>query len=115
MLPKKIHILTEDLEILDEETPLTKAWVCINPQEKRTEYTDLSQVWHNASEIPQENHKNIIYQTNYYSMYNVHIDFIPTCLRSCKITQTSWEEFIKENNVKRWAYTDELLPKTEEL
>ena len=88
---------------------------CIDGLEAADKEPNTSVLWHDASEIPQENHKNIIYQTNYYSMYNVHIDFIPTCLRSCKITQKGWKEFIGENNVKRWAYTDELLPKTEEL
>lgn len=72
---------------------------------------DLSSLWHNASEEPQSNHKNIIYQTNYHSMYNVHIDFIPTCLRSCKITSRSWDEFVKEVNMRRWAYISDLLPK----
>lgn len=68
-------------------------------------------VWHDVSEMPKENYKNIIYQTNYYSMYNVHIDFIPTCLRSCKITSRSWNEFVKEVNMRRWAYINDLLPK----
>lgn len=68
-------------------------------------------VWHDVSEMPKENYKNIIYQTNYYSMFNVHIAFIPTCLRSCKITSRSWNEFVKEVNMKKWAYIDDLLPK----
>lgn len=68
-------------------------------------------VWHDASETPQANYKNIIYQTNYYSMQNVHITFIPTCLRSCKITSNSWNEFIKDVNMRRWAYISDLLPK----
>ena len=52
MTPTKIHILTRDIDILDAETQLTRAWVSINPNEKRTEYTDLSQVWHEAKEEP---------------------------------------------------------------
>lgn len=68
-------------------------------------------VWHDASEIPQEKHKNIIYQTNYCSMYNVYIAFIPTCLRSCKVTSHSWDEFAKEVNMRRWAYISDILPK----
>lgn len=48
MMPKKIHILTRYVEILDAETQLTRALICINPHEKSTEYTDLSQVWHDA-------------------------------------------------------------------
>ena len=72
---------------------------------------DTTSLWHDASEIPQEKNKNITYQTNYHSMYNVHIDFIPTCLRSCKITSRSWDEFVKEVNMRRWAYVNDLLPK----
>ena len=110
MIPKKIYLnyVNED----DKEKTWSEEPVSVNDCDMQNrEYTDLSQVWHDASEIPQENHKNIIYQTNYYSMYNVHIDFIPTCLRSCKITQKGWKEFVGENNVKRWAYVNDLLPK----
>lgn len=68
-------------------------------------------VWHDASEIPRMNHKNIFYQTNYCSLFNMHIAFVPTCLRSGKITSYSWNEFVKDVNMRRWAYTDDLLPK----
>lgn len=54
MTPKKIHVLTRYVEILDAETQLTRALICINPHEKSTEYTDLSQVWHEAKEEPEE-------------------------------------------------------------
>ena len=59
MTPKKIHILTRDVEILDAETQLTRAWVNLNPHKDRTEYTDLSQVWHDANEEPEKG-KSII-------------------------------------------------------
>lgn len=72
---------------------------------------DLSSLWHDASEAPKESYKNIIYQTNFCSMYNVHITFIPTCLRSGKITSYSWNEFVKDVNMRRWAYIEDLLPK----
>lgn len=110
MIPKKIYLnyVNED----DENKTWSEMPVDVSDCEMMNrEYTDLSQVWHDASEIPQENHKNIIYQTNYHSMYNVHIDFIPTCLRSCKITSRSWDEFVKEVNMRRWAYINDLLPK----
>ena len=68
-------------------------------------------VWHDAIEIPRMNHKNIIYQTNYCPLFNVHIAFVPTCLRSGKITSYSWNEFVKDVNMRRWAYTDDLFPK----
>lgn len=114
----------EEIEQLNDvrpycfETDMEEDWYkigCIDGLNAADAEPNTTSIWHNASEIPQENHKNIIYQTNYYSMYNVHIDFIPTCLRSCKITQKGWKEFVGENNVKRWAYINDLLPKIEEL
>ena len=75
------------------------------------EYINLNDIWHDASEIPRMKHKNIIYQTNYCSLFNVHIAFVPTCLRSGKITSYSWNEFVKDVNMRRWAYIEDLLPK----
>ena len=81
--------------------------------EKGAEWADKhpKNVWHDASEIPRMNHKNIIYQTNYCSLFNVHIAFVPTCLRSGKITSYSWNEFVKDVNMRRWTYVEDLLPK----
>lgn len=96
------------------ETDREERWYqigCIDGLEAADEEPNISALWHDASEIPQSNHKNIIYQTNYCSMYNVHIDFIPTCLRSCKITSCSWNEYVKEVNMRRWAYISDLIPK----
>lgn len=109
MIQKKVYLRAEELE----EHFMCERMVSCDASigSCNVEYTNLSQLWHDASEIPQENHKNIIYQTNYHSMYNVHIDFIPTCLRSCKITSRSWDEFVKEVNMRRWAYINDLLPK----
>ena len=70
-------------------------------------------VWHDASEMPRMNHKKIIYQTNCCALFNVHIAFIPTCLRSCKIAPHTWNEFVKEVNMKQWAYIDDILPKVD--
>ena len=99
MLPKKIHILTEDLEILDEETPLTKAWVCINPQEKRTEYTDLSQVWHDVKEEPEKGKLLIGIDEDDVSIYK-WVD-----------QDDNWFSFAKLFGLTRWAYINDLLPK----
>lgn len=96
------------------ETDREEKWYqigCIDGLESADEEPNTAVLWHDASEIPQSNHKNIIYQTNYCSMYNVYIAFIPTCLRSCKITSRSWDEFAKEVNMRRWAYINDLLPK----
>lgn len=111
MIPKRIYLREAEFDDLFTSERMVS---CDEPYSDLTvEFTNLSEVWHDASEMPKENYKNIIYQTNYYSMYNVHITFIPTCLRSCKITSRSWNEFVKEVNMKKWAYIDDLLPKVD--
>ena len=100
MTPKKIHILTRDIEILDEETPITKAWVCINPQEKRTEYTDISQAWHKSKEEPEKGKFLIGIDEDGVSVYNwVGQD------------ECGWLSFAEYNGLIRWAYIEDLLPK----
>lgn len=101
MTPKKIHILTRDLEILDTDTPLTRAWVCINPQEKRTEYTDLSQVWHDASEEPEKGKLMIGVDEDGISIYN----------RWVGQDGDDWFSFAEDNGLIRWAYIEDLLLK----
>ena len=100
MTPKKIHILTRDLEILDEETPITKAWVCINPQEKRTEYTDLLQVWHNAKEEPEKSKSIISIGATGVSVYKWVDEW-----------RCDWLDFAEWSELIGWAYADDLLPK----
>lgn len=96
------------------ETDGEKRWYeigCIDGMETVDREPDTTVLWHDSSEMPRANHKNIIYQTKYCSLFNVHIDFIPTCLRSCKITSHSWNEFVVDVNMRRWAYIEDLLPK----
>ena len=101
MIPKKIHILTRDLEILDAETPLTRAWVSLDPHEDRTEYTDLSQVWHEAKEEPKKGELMIGIEENGVSVYKwVDQD------------DGGWLSFAEWNRLIGWAYADDLLPKT---
>ena len=111
MIPKKIHILTRDLEILDAETPLTRAWVSLNPHEARTEYTDLSQVWHDVSNIPSFD-KGII-----GLMDNGEIKVIGR-LRIRKLSRMrdenkiiNWAWYTRIHEIVKWAYVDDLLPK----
>ena len=107
MTPKKIHILTRDLEILDAETPLTRAWASLNPHEDRTEYTDLSQVWHNIYEIPVNKNRLILL----YDKYNcVHLEFIPYDVVN-HLTQRMWNWYIENEEFVAWAYVNDLLPK----
>lgn len=100
MTPKKIHVLTRYVEILDAETQLTRALICINPHEKSTEYTDLLQVWHDAEEEPKKGewilgeYQGGIYQTYLYG----YVD--------CE-----WSSYVKVFSLIRWAYVNDLLPK----
>ena len=100
MIPKKIHGLTRYVEILDAETQLTRALICINPHEKSTEYTDLSQVWHEAKEEPEKGKLMIGIDKDGVSVYTwVGQDIC------------GWLSFAEYNVLIRWAYVDDLLPK----
>lgn len=114
MLPKKIYLNYVDEEdvVWGEDVTWSEEPISVADCEMlNKEYVDLSQIWHDKDEKPQANYKHIMYQTNYCSRFNVHIASIPTCLRSCKITARSWDEFVKEVNMRRWAYIEDLLPK----
>ena len=100
MTPKKIHVLTKYVEILDAETQLTRALICINPHEKSTEYTDLSQVWHDAKEEPEKGKFMIGIDEDGFSIYKwVGQD------------ECGWLSFAECNGLIRWAYLEDLLPK----
>lgn len=94
MTPKKIHVLTRDLEILDAETTLTRAWVSLNPHKDRTEYTDLSQVWHEAKEEPKAD-SLILYESIYNDMILMRYAQRESAMKS----------------IIKWAYIEDLLPK----
>ena len=117
MTPKKIHVLTRYVEILDAETQLTRALICINPHEKSTEYTDLSQVWHDAKEEPEDGRQVVAIKDNTpfcgtYRQYN-NKGYTPRypglywsgggCLSGS--IWVYWKDVVK------WAYIKDLLPK----
>lgn len=101
MTPKKIHILTRDIDILDAKTQLTRAWVNLNPHKDRTEYTDLSQAWHDASEEPKLKAWCIVQiDENAFDTFIMAID-----------KNGSWVKWSRSVNITRWAYIEDLLPK----
>ena len=99
MIPKKIYLnyVHED----DEE----KTW-CVDPayledcEMQNREYTDLSQLWHEAKEEPKKGecilgeYQGGIYQTYLYG----YVD--------CE-----WSRYAKVFSLIRWAYVNDLLPK----
>lgn len=106
MTPKKIHILTRDLEILDEETPITRAWVSLNPHEKSTEYTGLSQVWHEAKEEPEEGTQVVAIDNDGWTVSGL---FNPIAM--VKGVYIYGDLVVDWYSVVRWAYIEDLLPK----
>lgn len=67
-------------------------------------------VWHDASEIP-DNHNYIMFLVD---RYTIKTDYVPACLNRCQLNGDNWNEFVKDANIKQWAYIDDLLPKTNE-
>lgn len=101
MVPKRIYVLTRNVETLDAETQLTRALICINPHERSTEYVDLSQIWHDASEEPKRDKLMIGVDEDGFSIYKwVDQD------------EDGWFSFAKGSRLIRWAYAEDLLPKS---
>lgn len=111
MTPKKIHILSRDLEILDADTPITRAWVSLNPHESRTEYTDLSQVWHDVSNIPSFDKGIVGLMDNggIIVIGRLRIRSLSRMRDENKIR--NWTMYTRFHEIVKWAYVDDLLPK----
>lgn len=68
-------------------------------------------VWHDASEMP-NNHSYLMLMID---RYTIKTDYVPACLKHCQLNRSNWNEFVKDANIRQWAYINDLLPKTEEL
>lgn len=69
------------------------------------EYTDLGQVWHPATEEPQENEWEILCQNN--------LGKFPKMTRKKILIfypNSGWKGFVNLECITRWAYIDDLLP-----
>lgn len=103
MLPKKIYLNYVDED--DEE----KTW-CVDPvyvedcEMQNREYTDLSQVWHNAKEEPEKGKSIISIGATGVSAYKWVDEW-----------RCDWVDFAEWSELFRWAYVDDLLPKGGEL
>lgn len=99
MLPKKIYLNYVDED--DEE----KTW-CVDPvyvedcEMQNREYTDLSQVWHNAKEEPEKGKSIISIGATGVSAYKWVDEW-----------RCDWVDFAEWSELFRWAYIDDLLPK----
>lgn len=99
MLPKKIYL--NYVNEGDEE----KTW-CVDPvyvedcDMQNREYTDLSQVWHEAKEEPEKGKLMIGIDEDSVSIYKWIYQY-----------DCDWLYFAESNGLIRWAYIDDLLPK----
>ena len=65
---------------------------------------DLSKIWHDASDIPEHYYKQIFYQDKTGACrFTVMHDIVV-------MLQLKWDDFAAEN-ISRWAYINDLLPK----
>ena len=98
MLPKKIYLNYVDED--DEE----KTW-CVDPvyvedyEMQNREYTDLSQVWHDAQKEPEKGKLLIGIDEDGVSIYR-WVD-----------QDNDWLSLAEGFGLTRWAYADDLLPK----
>lgn len=100
MIPKKLYVRELDIDIFNEEAEATRSWVANRPNTGRREYTDLSQVWHEAKEEPEKGKLMIGVDEDGVSIYKwVGQD------------ECGWLSFYKFNGLIRWAYIEDLLPK----
>lgn len=105
MIPKKIYIRELDIDIFDQEVNLTRAWVANKPCTGRREYTDLSQVWHAASEEPKNGEFILVEVVNTIPTRNDTRYFI-------EYSEEWMVKLMKTDGFKcRWAYIKDLLPK----
>lgn len=100
MLPKKIYLNYVDED--DEE----KTW-CVDPvyvegcEMQNREYTDLSQVWHDASKEPEKGKSIISIGATGVSAYKWVDEW-----------RCDWLDFAEWSELIGWTYADDLLPKT---
>lgn len=102
MLRKKIYLnyVNED----DEYKTWSEEPVYVHCDMQNREYTDLSQVWHDAKEEPEKGKSIISIGSTGVSAYK-WVDQVGG----------DWLYFAECFGLIRWAYVDDLLPKGGEL
>lgn len=102
MIPKKIYLnyVNED----DKEKTWSEEPVSVNDCDmQKREYTDLSQVWHDASEDPKGTYIVLCdgLDNRQWVVDYLYID----------MSYANWQDYADAISVERWAYINDLLPK----
>lgn len=103
MLPKKIYLNYVD-EADEEKTWSEEPVGVADCDMQNREYTDLSQVWHSASEEPKCKELIIVYCDD---IGGLPIDTLIYPGRDA----FPWEEVVKIYSIIYWAYAKDILPK----
>ena len=98
MIPKKIYLNYVDED--DEYKTWSEDPVYVYCDMQNREYTDLSQVWHNAKEEPEKGKSIISIGSTGVSAYKWVDEW-----------RCDWVDFAEWSELFRWAYVDDLLPK----
>lgn len=97
MIPKKIYLNEEELK---DNYTCERMVSCDAPIGNcNVEYTDLSQVWHDASEEPK--------LINYWILVLDYKNKVIVTISG----YGKWRGFVKKNGIVRWAYVADILPK----
>ncbi len=101
MIPKKIYLRNEELE--DNYTCERMVSCDVPARGLDVEYTDMSQVWHDASEEPKN--VDVIFENKRGYCRSFALD-LPQL-----IDASYWKDIVSYYSVKRWAYLSDILPK----
>lgn len=103
MLPKKIYLNYVDEN--DEDKTWSEEPISVyDCKMQNREYTDLSQVWHDATEEPELTKWAILcHDTKDCYWAENRID--------TQLFHRNWEEYAKYAMIDKWAYISDLLPK----
>lgn len=89
------------------ETDREERWYeigCIDGLKAADAEPNLESLWHDASEEPEDDCKQILYQEK-IGTYGIIVK------HDWDLVNISWEDFSSANLMSRWAYISDLLPK----
>ena len=92
------------------ETPMERIWYNIGCKDglKAADAEPIN-VWHDASEEPQDKNKRILSYSEYFDYF--FTDFPNNLMLKDGGQNKDWETVVLRNKMSKWLYTEDLLPK----
>lgn len=104
MMPKKIYL--NYVNESDEDKTWSDTPISVSDCDMQNrEYTDLSQVWHDAGEEPMRDKEPILLYSN-----NLKKTWISS-VSEIYNTGEAWYAYVILSKITKWAYISDLLPK----